>query len=371
SSPIYKALYEKFVRAGHITPNTKDKTKDFTAIVASQIDDDDVEETSIIRSNFLFLLQMKLKKTILQLMKRPKCLHPTYKQGRKALDEKRYNDAILWLERALIHYPNSATIQIDLAAAYMEILNYKKCYDYITQAIKNNPNNARAWAWRGKYYMQQSEYKKALKDLKQSLKIDANDALALEVRGNIYYILTWYELALADFNQLKLLGIEPNDANTLIARGAVYFNSCQYADALEDLNKALQIKPTDTISQHLRGHVYLMLEQYDYALNDLDKSLGMGPSNLFILMEHKIIRHVNQHGSALDNLDKFLNAEPEPGHTFALRVRGKIYYALKQYNSALNDFNKSLEIQPQKNVDTLNMRAAVYIDLCQHKKALD
>src|SRR6185312_13704585 len=38
SSPIYKALYEKFVRAGHITitPNTKDKKKDFTAIVASQ-----------------------------------------------------------------------------------------------------------------------------------------------------------------------------------------------------------------------------------------------------------------------------------------------------------------------------------------------
>src|SRR6185437_13864573 len=43
-SPIYKALYEKFVRAGHITP--KDKTKDFTAIVASQDDsvNDDVEE---------------------------------------------------------------------------------------------------------------------------------------------------------------------------------------------------------------------------------------------------------------------------------------------------------------------------------------
>src|SRR6185312_1354294 len=192
------------------------KTKDFTAIVASQDVGDDVEEASIMKSKFLYLLQMKPKKSILQLFKMPLSLHTTYRQGKKALDEKRYSDAILQLERALIDYPDNATIQIDLAVAYMENLNYQKCYDCITLAIKNDPNNARAWAWCGKYYMQQSEYKKALKNLKQSLKIDASDALALEVRGNIYCILTWYELALADFNQLKLLGIEPNDANTLI-----------------------------------------------------------------------------------------------------------------------------------------------------------
>src|SRR6185312_13858813 len=55
SSPIYKALYEKFVRAGHITPKDKVKAKDFTTIVASQDDNDDVEESSIIKSKFLYL----------------------------------------------------------------------------------------------------------------------------------------------------------------------------------------------------------------------------------------------------------------------------------------------------------------------------
>src|SRR6185312_5439126 len=73
--------------------------------------------------------------------------------------------------------------------------------------------------------------------------------------------------------------------------------------------------------------------------------------------------------NALDNLNKFLNAKPD--HTFALRVRGKIYYALKQYDNALNDFNKSLEIQPKNNVNILGIRAAVYLDLCQYSKALD
>src|SRR5581483_5289743 len=41
NSPIYKALYEKFVRAGHINIAQKNKTRDFTTIVASQDDDDD------------------------------------------------------------------------------------------------------------------------------------------------------------------------------------------------------------------------------------------------------------------------------------------------------------------------------------------
>src|SRR6185369_8725331 len=180
----------------------------------------DVEESSIIKSKFLYLLKMKPRKTILQKMKRPKNLHPTYRQGKKALDEKKYNDAILWLERALIHYPNSATIQIDLAVAYMGNLNHQKWYDYITKAIKNKPSNARAWALRGKYYMQQSEYKQALKDLKQSLKIDASDVLALEDRGNNYYIFNQYEMALNDFNQL--LKIEPNNITALGIRGKIY-----------------------------------------------------------------------------------------------------------------------------------------------------
>src|SRR6185312_16750176 len=104
-------------------------------------------------------------------------------------------------------------------------------------------------------------------------------------------------------------------------------NLSQYADALEDLNKVLQIKPTYTIAQHLRGHVYLMLEQYTNALNDLEESLGMDLSNMLVLMEWGIIRHVYQHGNALGNMDKFLNAKPD--NALALIVRGKIYYALK------------------------------------------
>src|SRR5581483_11418665 len=269
-SPIYKALYEKFVRAGHIDIMPKNKTKDFTTIVASQEEEEeDVEETSIIKSKFLYLLQMKPKKTILQIIKRPKSLHPTYKKGKKALDEKRYNDAILWLNRALIHYPNSATIQIDLAVAYMEILNYQKCYDYITQAIKNNPNNARAWAQCGKYYMQQSVYKQALKDLKQSLKIDPSDVLALEVRGNIYYIFNQYEMALNDFNQL--LEIEPNNVNALEIRGKIYSTLDDSNNALRDFNKFLEIEPNDANTLIARSVVYLDLCQYEDALKDLNK----------------------------------------------------------------------------------------------------
>src|SRR5438128_11669347 len=64
SSPIYKALYEKFVKAGHITP--KDKTTDFTNIVENQ-DNDDAEETSIRKSKFLYLLKMKPKKSVIRI----------------------------------------------------------------------------------------------------------------------------------------------------------------------------------------------------------------------------------------------------------------------------------------------------------------
>src|SRR6185436_17619778 len=106
SSPIYKALYEKFVETEHITP--KDSTPDFTEAVENQ-DDSDSEEYSVMKAKFLHLLKMKPKKTLLQKIKRPKGQYPAYRQGKKAFNDKRYWDAIMWLERALEHYPNSST----------------------------------------------------------------------------------------------------------------------------------------------------------------------------------------------------------------------------------------------------------------------
>src|SRR5207248_3346994 len=124
-SPIYKALYERFVETGHITTPPRNYRMDFTTIVENQ-DNSDAEESSIRKSKFLYLLKMKPKKTLMQKIRRPKGQHPTYRQGKKALNNERYRDAILWLQRALEHYPDSSTILYNLAMAYMKSTNYQE-----------------------------------------------------------------------------------------------------------------------------------------------------------------------------------------------------------------------------------------------------
>src|SRR6185295_14373697 len=232
---------ERFAEAGHI--QLKGRMTDFATIVERQnVDNDDVEESVIRKSKFLNLLKMKPKKAFVQRLRRPKNQHPTYKQGKKALDAKLYKDAITWLERALEHYPNSSTIQCDLAFAYMGSSDHKKSYKYVNQAIKNNPRNARAWTCRGEHHMMQAEFKQSLKNLEQSLDIKPNDAYTLSLRGKVFYMLN------------------------------------QYDNALTDLHKALKLDPENLIALKLRGEVFLSLRQVNNALNDL-KSLDIEPYN--------------------------------------------------------------------------------------------
>src|SRR6185312_15361762 len=68
TSPIYKALHERFVEAGHIQPNAKgSRMTDFATIVEKQnVDNDDIEESAIRKSKFLNLLKMKPKKAFVQ-----------------------------------------------------------------------------------------------------------------------------------------------------------------------------------------------------------------------------------------------------------------------------------------------------------------
>jgi len=66
---------------------------------------------------------------------------------------------------------------------------------------------------------------------------------------------------------------------------------------------------------------------------------------------------------ALNDLNKSL--EIEPNNTCALRGRGAVYCDLKQYNNALNNFNKLLEIEPN-NAWALRGRGCVYSDFKQY-----
>src|SRR5206468_9118478 len=102
------------------------------------------------------------------------------------------------------------------------------------------------------------------------------------------------------------------------------------------------------VTQHLRGYIYLMLGDYNYAFDDLDKSLvlGIDPSiALAITLNEKENISLNiKYGNALSKLTKLLNIEQN--NALVLQVRGKIYYLLQQYENALNDINKLIEIQP-------------------------
>ena len=178
----------------------------------------------------------------------------------------------------------------------------------------------------------------ASNDFNKLLEIEPNDAWALRARGEVYRLLHNYDNALEDFD--RSLEIEPNHAWALSRRGDVYYSLDRYDESLRDFNISLKIEPNQIWALNKRGHLYYWLERHEDALIDLTKSLETESNNAFVLR----IRGAIYFNSKQHHNNTTVSIDPDDAWT--LSRRREVYYALGRFFSAINDLDRSLEIDP-------------------------
>jgi putative GTP pyrophosphokinase len=109
--------------------------------------------------------------------------------------------------------------------------------------------------------------------------------------------------------------------------------------------------------------------------NNLEKALELYTQLLYISPNHYIYNHrglvnfsLSQYETALDDFNKAI--ELESGDTRVYTNRGLTYRMLKNYERALKDFNKSIELNPLW-PDTFYGRSLTYYDLGNINAALE
>lgn len=110
--------------------------------------------------------------------------------------------------------------------------------------------------------------------------------------------------------------LDPSFAEAYSNRSIFYLMNKDYAKALDDINKAIQITPNDGLSFANRGFIRYCLNDHYEAINDYNKAYTLGSGNDGMLL-HK---------------------------------RGLAYNSIKQFDSAIADFNESLKLDNDKNV---------------------
>ncbi|MFA5161559.1 MAG: tetratricopeptide repeat protein [Elusimicrobiales bacterium] len=116
-----------------------------------------------------------------------------------------------------------------------------------------------------------------------------------------------------------------------------------------------------------RGNAYLAMKKYPEALNDYSAALQLNPNQgrAGIVNNMGNIRNVSgDYAAALADYSEAIRL----GYNEAYINRGIVYYNLRQYDSALSDFGRIIELQPLR-AEGFFRRAGVCLALGRHEDA--
>ncbi|HID19852.1 MAG TPA: tetratricopeptide repeat protein [Methanophagales archaeon] len=181
---------------------------------------------------------------------------------------------------------------------------------------------------RGRTY-QRVEDPQAILDYEKSLEYDPNIDIALGHLASIYSCIGEYEDALELYNRsVEIKESQPAlgmwDFHTWEGRGVCYYKAGNYAKAAQDLNKALDVA------------YWPLLEAYLY----------LGKICLITGDEVNATEHFNTVIGACSQ--KIAEAKPWEAIYDSYNIRGLTYIELGEYDKAISDFEKVIELGPKE-----------------------
>ncbi|CAI2165040.1 6349_t:CDS:2 [Funneliformis geosporum] len=301
-------------------------------------------------------------------LKMAKKLHPAYNEAVKALNNKRYEESVLWLTCLLKHYPSSYSTRCDRAFINSLLLGqHFRALGDLNIALCIKTKSPHAWYLRGEIIRRIGHYEDALVDINRSLHLSSENAISYGIRGAILYKLKRFNEALEDLNcSLQKL---PNNGYCLSFRGATLMKIGLKNEALADFNKALEINSGDVFVLVKRARLHHTLYLDDLALIDINNALSINPCNYKALLTRgEIYAAMKRDSEALLDINKSLGINPN--NINGLKILAKIYHKMNRNEEALENLDKVLNLKSD-DVSILELRGEIYRSMCCFEKAVD
>lgn len=242
---------------------------------------------------------------------------------------------------------------------YRDEGNHKQAEKLFTEAIDLNPDNALAWHNRGWAYIEQKRYKQALTDFNKASELRPNSELPYFGRGWVYNQRKEYAAAIKEYD--KVIELNPKYAIAWNNRGAAKSWLNHMREAIADYDKAIELNPRYAKAYENRGKAYGALGNNEQSAADLQKAERITNSNKGadkIIEEAEALCKDGKFSEALELYNQA--AEIYPDNQFVFVNRGNIYNDhLRDYDAAIADYNKTIELNPKFSWPYLNRALAL------------
>ena len=279
-----------------------------------------------------------------------------------------YNDAAESFSHAIEKEPDEAEHYYDRSWTYCNMDKYEDSIVDINKALEIEPKTSAFYYDRGRFEYWAERYKDAVNSFTKGIELKPTENKYL-FRGNSYMALEEFDLALADFN--SSIEIEPEFARAYFRRGILYKKMELLENAAKDFKKAIELDPKYDDAMTELGFIHIQMGKKD-AMKYFNKAIKINPcaGNYFsrVAARAEILKRQNaienfafgkvvkddcyadctfnekQAKDDIKDLDKAIAFEPEDA--YYLRLRVSRYNYLKQYENALSDYEKLLELKP-------------------------
>ncbi len=244
-----------------------------------------------------------------------------WEEATKALNEKRYEEAIELYTYGIAKYP----------------------YD---------PEIFKALTNRGRALIRIGELDRAEADLKKSLSRNNRYAPTINALGELKAARKDWDEALAYYNiSMKL---DPKNPANYIRRSIVYRNKGEIKKALSDIDEAIRLNPDLAIAYFNRGILKTDSGDIDGAVSDFTRCIEMMPDYLTAYYKRGLVyEKKSDYKRAVKDYNTVLKKKPL--HFGSLFQRGLIHARYKRYNLAIKDLTAAAAVEPRNGAVQYNI----------------
>ena len=245
------------------------------------------------------------------------------------------------------------------------------------RSIQLDPDFAEAIRLRSKLFLVLNDYDSALADLAHLLTLDLSEvdrAILYNERGDLYFSQEQFEMAFADYQEMvDLLPDAPDPyyvrsdkyaiwGDRLSAEGKKEKAEAYYRLSLDDLNRSMELGNTSVEALYFRSKLNWALGDLEKVEADLHSMEEKGPSDEVLIeiynLRGDIFLEKGDYEQAFSWYDKIVALLPDDPQAFYFRgdkhalCGDQIFLELdeekarEQYQKALADFKKAIELDP-------------------------
>lgn len=214
---------------------------------------------------------------------------------------------------------------------------------------------------KGIEFAKNKQFEKAIKSFDQAIKADPDFVAAYSNRGQVNRLQKNYEQAISDFTASLEKG---GSIDVLYSRANTYMDAKDFDNAIRDYGMIINQNPSYPSIFFDRGYAFIMLDKFEDAKKDLEEQLKRDPKDFKSLGNLiGLKKKLKLYEEALADYEILLEEFPDNPNSYILyNNRASLYQEINDYDKALIDANKSIELKGDYAIAFIN-RAELYMKM--------